>query len=111
MRGLVTAKAASAERAKQMPQQPKSQEVDRFVGKLEFRGTGLNVFHTLRILIECGGRLLICSHPTFLDHPSNQLIDELIEFFGVPFTSVLDRRYSSIQGFLVPIPFHRVIAI
>src|SRR2546422_100422 len=88
MRGLVSAEAASSQGTEQMPQQSKSQEVDGFVGQLELRGTRCHVLHALGVLVKRGWRLLICSHPTFFDHLPNQLIDELVEFFGFTFRSV-----------------------
>src|SRR5213594_3316241 len=98
MSGLVSAEAASSQGTEQMPQQSKSQEVDGFVGQLELRGTRWRILHTLRVLVERGRRLLIGSHPPFFDHLPNQLIDELVEFFGFTFSSVFKPLIEQAPG-------------
>src|SRR5215468_7642042 len=90
MHRFVAAEAASAQRAEQMPQKTKSEEIDRFVRQLKPGGTRLQIFGTFAALIERRRPrfVFLCLNPPFFNQPADQLLNEVIEFLRFAFAAI-----------------------
>src|SRR4051812_6819729 len=88
MRGLMTSKTAAAEGPEQMAQQSKSEKVDGFVRQFESGRSRRKLFLALARFFSGSRILLLRLNPAIFHHLTDELVDQIVEFLGIPLATI-----------------------